>query len=412
MKSRAYAVRIYNRSANYTTNPSLNPSPMNIGIKVPNESSGADRFALLAHPDGGYALAVDGLGTYSYSFLNGAGMTTSVAATTATEAGFTTKNNVITAGAQLILNDDVDYNYVYHVINKAGTLAVSATQTKAEAAGNGYAPYLPEDAQTPLLNMEDYKYYAYAMPTNPSTNTTYSEIPYSIISTLAGGYDDVIWVRYNDYDAESTPYLVPNKRNATGSTIARAEGSNDVAMNIEGKLPYNIIWETDNMMRSSDGDAISDGGAQDLSGDQQYVWYFEGNDPYALKIKHKGGKYVKRDTGDADSDGNTDECSLENEATSFMLLKKTGYGYGILQETGGTNKLSGYGQTTTTGDPTKFIIFGLSVHDLIYHLIIAKTGDTVSIDYRSGTESSCRHVRNRSNHGYHPARPDFKERRR
>lgn len=369
-----YAVRIYNRNANYTTNPSLNPSPMNIGIKVPNESSGADRFALLAHPGGGYALAVDGLGTYSYSFLNGADMTapddvSHVAATTETESGFTTKNNVITAGAQLILNDDVDYNYVYHVINKAGTLAVSATQTKAEAAGNGYAPYLPEDAQTPLLNMEDYKYYAYA----PQTGSTYTVIPYSIIATLAGGYDDEVWVRYNDYDAESTPYLVPNKRNDKGGTIARAEGSNDVAMNIEGKLPYNIIWETDNMMRSSDGDAISDGGAQDLSGDQQYVWYFEGNDPYALKIKHKGGNYVKRDTGDADSDGNTDECSLENEATSFMLLKKTGYGYGILQETGGTNKLSGYGQTTTTGAPTKFIIFGLSVHDLIYHLVIAKT---------------------------------------
>lgn len=384
-----YAVRIYNRSANYTTDPSQNPSPMNIGIKVPNESSGADRFALLAHPGGGYALAVDGLGTYSYSFLNGANMTapddgSPETATTETESGFTTKNNVITAGAQLILNDDVDYNYEYKVINNAGTLAVSATQTKAEAAGNGYAPYLPEDAQTPLLNMEDYKYYAYAMPTNPPTNTTFSVIPYSIIATLAGGYDDVIWVRYNDYDAESTPYLVPNEKDVVDNKVARGSGSNDVAMNIEGKLPYNIIWESDNMMRSSDGDAISDGGAQDLSGDQQYVWYFEGNDPYALKIKHKGGKYVKRDTGDADSDGNTDECSLENEATSFMLLKKTGYGYGILQETGGTNKLSEYGQTTTTGDPTKFIIFGLSVHDLIYHLIIAKTGDTVDIPYRDG----------------------------
>ncbi len=354
-----YAVRIYNRSANYTTDPSQNPSPMNIGIKVPNESSGADRFALLSHPDGGYALAVDGLGTYSYSFLNGANMTTSVAATTATEAGFTTKNNVITAGAQLILNDDVDYNYVYHVINKAGTLAVSATQTKAEAAGNGYAPYLPEDAQTPLLNMEDYKYYAYAQ-----TGSTYTVNPYSIIATLAGGYDDVIWVRYNDYDAESTPYLVPNKRNATGSTIARAEGSNDVAMNIEGKLPYNIIWETDNMMRSSDGDAISDGGVRVLSGSKEYVWYFEGNDPYALKIKHKGGKYV---------DGDASLTEDLADAKSFMLLKKADYDYGILQETGGTNKLSGYGQTTTTGDPTKFIIFGLSVHDLIYHLVIAKT---------------------------------------
>ena len=376
-----YAVRIYNRNANYTTNPSLNPSPMNIGIKVPNESSGADRFALLAHPGGGYALAVDGLGTYSYSFLNGADMTapddvSHVAATTETESGFTTKNNVITTGAQLILNDDVDYNYVYHVINKAGTLAVSATQTKAEAAGNGYAPYLPEDAQTPLLNMEDYKYYAYA----PQTGSTYTVIPYSIIATLAGGYDDEVWVRYNDYDAESTPYLVPNKRNATGSTIARAEGSNDVAMNIEGKLPYNIIWETDNMMRSSDGYAISDGGAQKLSGDQQYVWYFEGGDPYDLKIKHKGGKYV---------DGTT-TLVAEGSAKSFMLLKKSGYDYGILQVTGTTGddagkKLTGFGGALTADDstaPTKFIIFGLSVHDLIYHLIIAKTGDTVDIPYR------------------------------
>lgn len=89
-----------------------------------------------------------------------------------------------------------------------------------------------------------------------------------------------------------------------------------------------------------------------------------------------------------------------------MLLKKTGYDYGILQMTGTTGadankKLTGYGGSTTTGDtPTKFIIFGLSVHDLIYHLIIAKTcpdktnpgsGESVTIPYmvtESGTPSS------------------------
>ena len=39
-----------------------------------------------------------------------------------------------------------------------------------------------------------------------------------------------------------------------------------------------------------------------------------------------------------------------------MLLNKSGYPYGILQETGGTDKLSGYGQTTVSEDPTQFII--------------------------------------------------------
>ena len=440
-----YAIELYNRKANYSTDLSSS-SPMSVPIKV----NGCDRFALLSHPDGGYALAVDGLRGYTYSFLNGANMTTSVAATTfaenrqkitvdnetayttakaalsvdgeyyykygngdepltysykkvtrtngVTDTGeditvedwnngeqynFTVKLNALSPGTQIIVNDDVDHTYTYKVINNAKKLAVEGTQTKAEAITNGYAPYLPEEAQTPLLDDEkDYQYYGSAT----ESSETYTMVDATKLFTLCGLYDDEVYVRYSDYDAETTPYLVPNKRNAIGSTIARAEGSNDVVMNIEGKLPYNIIWETDNMMRSSDGDAISDGGAQDLSGDQQYVWYFEGNDPYALKIKHKGGKYVKRDTGDADSDGNTDECSLENEATSFMLLKKTDYGYGILQETGGTNKLSGYGQTTTTGDPTKFIIFGLSVHDLIYHLIINTTNQHTEICYRNGKE--------------------------
>ena len=458
-----YAIELYNRSANYSATLE-EPSPMNVPIKV----NGKDRFTLLTHPDGGYALAVNGLGTYIYSFLNGASMTTSVAATTTAENrqkitvtdadayntakaaltvdgeyyyrygsepysyakvtvtggtpdggvscyesdwnngdqyNFNVKVNALSPGAQLIIQDDVTHNYTYNVINNSGTLAVNATQDDEAATVHHYAPYLPEAAQTPLLNDEaDYLYYGSAeideksTPADPSDDT-YTVVPATKLFTLYGLYDDVVYVRYENYDAETTPYLVPNVKDVDGAgKVARGSGSNDVALNISGDLPYNIIWENDNMMQSTDNNAISDGGSHALDGNQQYVWYITGGDPYALKIKHKGGNFA---------DGTT-TLVAEANAKEFMLLKKSDYDYGVLQVTGTTGadtgkKLTGFGGALTANastDPTKFIIFGLSVHDLIYHLIIAKTcadkdhpgsDETVEIPYmetESGTPSS------------------------
>lgn len=447
-----YAIKIFNRQANYTTDLSLNPNPMAVGIKV----KGKDRFSLLSHPDGGYALAVNGLGTelgynYTYEFLNGAGMTTAVPATTTTEVNhqrivanydfdgegnydyaaalssdpdgvyvfkiyaksdksvsykkytksgesvdggvtsneeewnnayhFTIKSSALSPGTQLVLNNDVTHNYTYKVINNGGAdyvitnpgyLAVEATQDDAAASSNGYVPSLPEAAQTPLLNAdEDYLYYGSA----GLSEGKYTVVTDTKLFTLYGLYDDQVFVRYKKYDMNKTEYKVPNKRNAKESTtVARDPDSHDVAMNINGELPYNIIWYNNNMMSTSSDESlpILDGGKQDLSGDKKYVWYFEGNDPYALKIKHKlTGNYV-------DGTGNLTNAA---GAKQFMLLKKSGYDYGVLQVVGTTGgdagkKLTGFGASLTTDastDPTKFIIFGLSVHDLIYRLVIAKT---------------------------------------
>ena len=371
-----YNVRIYNRYANYTDNPSLTPNPMNIGIKVPNETTGANHFALLSHPNGGYALAVAGKVSdfYTYTFLNGADMTTSVGATTATEASFTQKTGIISAGSQLVLNNDVKHNFVYNVINKANKLAVSATQDEGAAEAHSFFPYLPEAAQSPLLRMKDYRYYGSAIPTSPGY---YNVIPYSIVYTLYGGYDDVVWVQYEDYHVDSTEFKVPNKKAIVDGHVAKDPTSVDASLNINGELPYNIIWYNDNMMSTNEEDTeINSAASHSLDGNHKYVWYIIGGDPYALKIKHKlTGGYV---------DGTT---TLTNEAGAkeFMLLKKSGYDYGILQVTGTTGddagkKLTGYGEQLTSTDPEdanyepkKFIIFGLSVHDLIYRLIIAKT---------------------------------------
>ena len=355
-----YDVQLFNRSANYTDNPTTEPSPMAVGIKVNSK----DRFALLSHTSGGYALAVAGLGTYTYNFLNGADMSTSVAATTATETSFTQKAGIFDGvKSQLLVNDDVTHNFVYNVVNNANKFAVSATQDEGAADAHSFQPYLPEAAQTPLLRMKDYKYYGSATV----SSGTYTVVPNTKLFTLHGLYDDKVYVRYDAYHVDSTEFKIPNKKAVVAGKVARDPSSVDVSMNIEGGLPYNIIWENDNMMSTETDETttIYDGSSQSLSGLKKNVWYIEGNDPYALKIRHKeSSNYVN---------GTATLVATAADAKEFMLLKKSGYDYGILQETAGTNKLSGYGQTMVSGDPTKFIIFGLSVHDLIYHLIIAKT---------------------------------------
>ncbi len=385
-----YDVQIFNRYANYTTTLA-EPSPMSVGIKVPNANNGADHFALLSHTSEGYALAVAGLGTYTYNFLNGADMSTSVAATTAEETSFTQKAGIFDGvKSQLVLNNDVTHNFVYNVVNNANKFAVSATQDEGAAEAHSFQPYLPEDAQTPLLRMKDYKYYGSATV----SSGTYTVVPNTKLFTLHGLYDDAVYVRYEAYHVDSTEFKIPNKKAVVAGKVARDPSSVDVSMNIEGGLPYNIIWENDNMMKSMDDATITYGESQSLSGNQEFVWYFTGNDPYNLKIEHKKtGNYVYS------SDGST--CVLhETNSTPFMLLRKSGYDYGILQVVGETKKLSGYGNSLTADDPGKFIVFGLSVHDLIYRLIIAKTcantgspgaGESVVIPYMtavSGTPGS------------------------
>lgn len=458
-----YAVQIFNRESNYTDDPTTQPSPMAVGIKVPNANTGTDRFALLHHPSGGYALVVAKTYTNNiYPFLNGADMTTSVAATTKAEnrhkltvadatayntekaalnidgeyyykygngdnpltysyrkvtvtggtpdagvdcseddwnAGdtynFTYKIGNISAGAQVLVENDVEYDYTYKVINNSRKLAITAEQNNAEAISHDFDPYLPESAQTPLLNMADYLYYGFAT----HVGDDYSEIEQTKLHTLYGLYDDVVWVRYKAYDVDKTNFKVPNEKAIVDSHVTKGAGSHDASLNINGGLPYNIIWYNDNMMQSTNGTTVSDGGSKSLSGTQDYVWYFTGGDPYALKIRHKkDGSYIS---------GTSNSLVEEGSAMPFMLLKKTGYDYGILQVMGTTGsnvgkKLTGFGGALTADastDPTKFVIFGLSVHDLIYRLIIASTcsdttvatppdGQYVDIPYRSGNENT------------------------
>lgn len=367
-----YAVEIYNRDANKAD------ADMTTAISV----DGVNRYVILSHPDGDYALAKASDDINSYSFLNGNGMTAHAAgspksAKIVTDGDFSTSNNEISDDARVIFSDDITHTYVYRVITVAKKLAAYEEQSEAVAISSGYAPIIPVEIQTPLLNLEDYLYYG----TAPESAGLYTIDTESQLRSLYGLYEDVVYVHYPTFDRDKTPYMVPNKRTIVASHVAVAGDSNPVAIDISGQLPYNIIWYNDNMM-SSDGSTISDGGSKELNGDDENIWYFEGSDPYDIKIKKATNKYV---------DGT---IVLNETAQSFMLLKKDDYEYGVLAETGAQNNMLSFdaGTFSIKSDPTPFIIFALSTRQLIYHLVIGNTGTEgpayIDIPYREGTESS------------------------
>ena len=368
--------------------PQTVPDPYAVYLYNRSQAEGTEaigkRFALLSHTSGDYALAEAGTGAYTYTFLNGTSMSTSVAATTAEEAGFTSTSCTFSStGSQVKLIDDVVHLYNYKIYTngtngdnavKYGVLAISGTQIQAEASQNEFVPILPHAIMTPLLNSDQFLYYEKVADMGNSAK----ELQY-----LYGLYEDDVYVRYNAYDPIVSGYKVPNQKTRVGSPahVARGSGSNDTSLGLSGNLIYNIIWYDDNMMKSN-GTAIADGGSKDiLQTGTDYEWQLYGDDPYAIKIKS-----VKEDKYVYNSSSNSCTLSADN-ATTFMLLSKNEYDYGILQVTGDqdSRKLSGCGNTLATGDPTKYVIFALATYKVIYHLVLANIGSqTEEIPYREG----------------------------
>ena len=392
-----YAVSLYNRSVE--------------GVEQPATDT---RYALLSHTSGGYALAEAGLGTaleydYTYKFLNGDGlMSSSVAATTAVESGFTgTVASFSGTNSQVKLLDDVEHTFTYHVYTngtngnnevKYGIEAISEQQTFTDVSTNEFVPKLPDAARTRLLNEDDYLYYEHIVDMGNSSME---------LANLYGLYEDDVYVRYKAYNADYSPYKVPNVMGQEDGHIAPGTGSNDAGLGLDGKLLYNIAWYNDQMMKNNlAGTGTESTACSSLipawtpTATTEYEWHFDGSDPYAIKIKSVGasGKYIHKDAESM-------TCGLDASATTFMILDKEGYDYGVLAKTGDKAKMLTFGDhdsdgatpsTTylTTGNPTKFIFYALATHKVIYHLVIAKTckdhispntGEYVEIPWWNGT---------------------------
>lgn len=364
----------------FTESPQSTPDPYALYIFNRNQSAGtkaiADRFALLSHSAGDYALAKAGMGDYTYQFLNGSGMTESVAAVVGTEAGFTpTSGTFDGTKSQVKLTDEVAHTFIYKVYTNGGVNAIDANQLQEDVLSNDWKPVLPEAARTPLLNMDQYLYYEQSLGGTVAENDTLG----TSLSTLYGLYGDIVYTHYTPYNDEVSTYLVPNERNATNvDPVARGINSNDAAVGLDGKRLYNIFWHNDNIMKSNGTSIISESN-KEIQETDPYEWEFEGNDPYAIKIKNVVSstvKYIHKA-----SDTGTD---LSSEATPFMLLNKEGYDYGVFAITGEANTmLTGHGhQLITSGNPIKFIPFALSTFKVVYHLMIKNIGEDVIIPYK------------------------------
>lgn len=379
-----YAVYLLNRS-------------QSAGTKAIN-----NRFALLPHTSGEYALAEAGLGTYTYQFLNGnGGMSTSQAAIIDTEPGFTCSTGTfIGTNSQVKLTNDVEHNFTYKVYTNSGAFAISADQTQEEVYSNDWATRIPDAIKTPLLNQDQFRYYSKDKVTFgtgapvPITDIASADTIGKNLSNLYGLYDDEVVVRYTPYDSSVSQYMVPNVRNATTeTTVAKGIGSNDAALDLSQTLLYNIIWYNDNMMMTTDNTDVKGEADKAITRDKEYVWQIGGNDPYAMTLYNSDAeKFITAASAD-----NNAACSLTDGATTFMLLPKSGYDYGVLAITGNENSkltIPDDGSTgtndaakITTGDPAKFIFFALATHKVIYHLMIKKIGQKVIIPYR-GTETN------------------------
>lgn len=380
-----YAVCMYNRSAPDVLQPAAN----------------TPRYALLLHSGYSdenrvYALAVTGSGNYTYTFLNGSGMTTSDAASLSVESGFKSTSCSLSEGSQVKLIDDVQHLYKYRVYTNANEFAVEASQTMSDASDSDFKPVLPNSAKTPMLNDEDFRYYYNNNVWSPKISVTdamklqfpelenVTEIPDTIgknLQYMYGLYDDVVYVHYMPYNPDNSSFLVPNDKTLESGHAARGSRSNDAPLGLDGYLLYNIVWYDDNMMYD-DNDVLRVVSGQPLQAQPKtYVWQLEGDDPYAIKIK-------KYNENPAVTDKYVNSTGLSTTAQTFMLLPQDGYEYGVLAVTGTKADKLNYDDEThtvsvaTTDTPTQYVIFALATNTVVYHLMIATTNNPIVIPYR------------------------------
>ncbi len=376
------------------------PDPYAVKIYSRDKTDGAvmnTTYALLPHivdgvSDGYMLTCMDGTTGFSYNALTGGATDATAAANNNSNSTNIVNETGYNPNCKIILTDDVEHTFTYKVYTNSGAFAISANQTQEEVNGNDWATRIPDAIKTPLLNQDQFRYYD-----KGDYERRVEEKPDTIgknLSNLYGLYDDEVVVRYIPYNPSVTEYGVPNVRNATGGTVAKGAESNDTPLDLSQTLIYNVIWYNDNMMATTDNTNVVGHANQAITTESKHEWQIGGDDPdpYAMTFYNVGAKkYITAASAD-----NNASCSLTDDATTFMLLPKDGYEYGVLAITGNegskltmtndSNAGTYDDATITTGDPAKFIFFALATHKVIYHLMIKNIGEDVVVHYYRGTD--------------------------
>ncbi len=385
--------------------PQSTPDPYAVYLFNRSQSVGtkaiANKFAILSHTSGGYALAEAGRNDYTYKFLKGANMDATTAAVVAEDkdgenpSGFTSTSGVFHGtDSQVKLLDDVEHTFTYKIYTNSNVLAIDGEQDNQTVQDKDFKPVVPDNIKSPLLKLEYFRYYNKDDITFNGDNIATADTTGKALNNLYGLYDDIVCVRYLPYNPDDSPYKVPNVMGQEGGHITRGAGSNDAGLGLDGKLLYNIAWYDGQMMKNNDasnGTESTACGSLDPAwmptATTKYEWHFDGSDPYAIKIMSVGAsdnvtsKYVHQV-------GETTICNLDASATTFMILNKEDYDYGVLAVTGDKTKMLTFGDHDSNGgtpnttyltnsDPTRFIFYALATHKVIYHLVIAPTATNI-----------------------------------
>ena len=242
--------------------------------------------------------------------------------------------------SQITFGDIPEETVTYYVITNDGHLALTAKEPAARAKGEPSKPtaILPPWARSPLLNVEDFRYY---MQATANDNGTYSVNDEDLTTRMIGLPENKIYVRYN-YDVETTPYTVKD------SYFAADRAPRYVKLDLTGNTWYNIVtysWGDDWLCtREADNHVIGlDRPAQYqqfttypkkdgnflFQSTKPYLWRLVGSDPYAFKMVNslKGNNcYFSGKFPDGTSDGTSlmPQMLTEDEnadITTFMILK-------------------------------------------------------------------------------------------
>ena len=155
----------------------------------------------------------------------------------------------------------------YHVVNKSNAIAISKTITPASGSIT-----MPDDLKTPYItDNNNYKFfstqadaYAYSSAANDAARTTAATK--AISGTVHAG--QVIYVGYY-YDENARP-----------SDLPILDGSVWYQMINNGTKYWKGVWNSNLGNTSPDKD--TSGGSQD-----EYLWKYTGNDPYAIYVSNK-----------------------------------------------------------------------------------------------------------------------------
>ena len=195
-------------------------------------------------------------------------------------------SNSLEASKQLV-------QYTYHIVNRAGNIAVKYTTTLPQAVGTSLSGYtsIPADIRSEYLSGETVTFYSFS--------GTYA-VGDAVSESTFSGSDPI-----NATPADGTNIYVRYTTNTLSSKF----------LPLSHARPYNIKYSS-NYLYDNSGTLATVASGDATKTDREYLWYVTGSDPYAVEVQNSStNNYLTY---------SSPSFSLSASSTTF-ILKSTAY---------------------------------------------------------------------------------------